>query len=100
MTSDRWRLESGPTSWSWTRTRSMTFATCARSRRCTCGAPKWIVRHCARGGRSNTRSVLATGLKQLDRIAVRILDLDLTAARPDFHLIAEMDARAFQPFDA
>src|SRR5689334_330768 len=38
---------------------------------------------------------LSSGLESLDRIAVGILDLDLTASRSRFHLVAEIDSGLF-----
>ena len=35
-------------------------------------------------------------LEQLDRIAVRIFQLDLLAARADFHVVAKMESGLFQ----
>jgi len=38
-------------------------------------------------------------LEELDWIPVGVLDLDLSAARPDFHLVPEEDACATQCLD-
>jgi len=44
-------------------------------------------------------SRLAGRLEQFKRIAVRIFQLDLLAARPYFHLIAKMKAALLQRFN-
>ena len=38
--------------------------------------------------------------EQLNGVAIRIFELDLSAARADFHLIAKTQFRLPQPFDA
>jgi hypothetical protein len=40
-----------------------------------------------------------TGLKQLDRIAIRIFYLNLLATGPRFHLIAEADSSVLEISD-
>jgi len=43
---------------------------------------------------------LSRGLEQLDWIAVRILQLDLFAARTDFHLVAQAEPCSLERLDA
>src|SRR5262245_31581377 len=45
------------------------------------------------------RAGFLTGFTQLDRIAVRVLDLNLTSARTGFHLVAEADPGALESGD-
>src|SRR3954452_4034810 len=47
--------------------------------------------------RANSR--LVSWLEKLNRVAIRILQQDLLAARSDFHLIAKMQSRRFQNLD-
>src|SRR5262249_9046714 len=49
---------------------------------------------------STARSRLSRRLKELDRIAVGVFDLDLPAARAGLHLVAEAQSRLFQRRDA
>jgi hypothetical protein len=44
--------------------------------------------------------LLSRWFEQLDRVAVRILDLNLASARASFHLIPEADASILQGRDA
>src|SRR5262245_6531066 len=54
-----------------------------------------------RGEAPRMRNVsLSRGLEQLDRIAVRVFDLNLASARTGFHLVAEAEAAALERGDA
>src|SRR5262245_16648699 len=44
---------------------------------------------------TSPRPELARGLEELDRIAVRIFELDLLTARSDFHFVAKMKSCSF-----
>jgi hypothetical protein len=47
----------------------------------------------------HTSRTLASRLEELDWIAVRILDLNLSAGRARFHLVPEVHVSLLQPFD-
>ena len=51
-------------------------------------------------GEGETRPLLPRGLEELDRVAIRIEQLDLPAARPDLHVISEREAGAPQLGDS
>ena len=50
-------------------------------------------------GPSLRSPILSRGLEQLDRIAIRILDLDLLAARPGLHVVPKTEAGLLQGLD-